>query len=105
MPHFALKSEIPCGPCRLSGPVLPCKSLALPLFTICEVGADVRYTKFRGGSSIEAEIIACAAGIQSNRALAPAVDLEIGSLGRLRAMVRTVLSMAMRRVRPRLKLH
>lgn len=40
--------------------------------------------EFGDGSSLEAEIIVWAAGIQSNMALASAVDLEVGSLGRLR---------------------
>ena len=40
--------------------------------------------EFGDGSSLEAEIIVWAAGIQSNKALASAVDLEVGSLGRLR---------------------
>jgi len=40
--------------------------------------------EFGDGSSLEAEIIVWAAGIQSNKALAFAADLEVGSLGRLR---------------------
>ncbi|WP_259810889.1 NAD(P)/FAD-dependent oxidoreductase [Aliiroseovarius crassostreae] len=40
--------------------------------------------EFGDGTSLDAEIIVWAAGIQSNKALASAVDLEVGSLGRLR---------------------
>ncbi|WP_162933490.1 NAD(P)/FAD-dependent oxidoreductase [Sulfitobacter mediterraneus] len=39
--------------------------------------------KLGNGDLLDAEIIVWAAGIQSNKALASAVDLEVGSLGRL----------------------
>ena len=50
----------------------------------CVTRVTEKTLEFGDGSSLESEIIVWAAGIQSNKALASATDLEVGSLGRLK---------------------